>query len=159
MAFEVRPTWDDVYMQVADIVASRATCVRRKVGAVLVKENHMVGSGYNGAVVGAAHCDSAGCTREQNNIPSGERYEECSSVHGEANAIIQAAIHRTGIKGATLYINYPPCFMCARMIVNAGIVKVVYRPAKEGDFSKSIHILKEGGVQVETYLAGTDGGR
>ena len=113
-------------MGIASLVATRATCTRRKVGAILVKERRILCSGYNGAPTGIAHCDVAGCLREQLNVPSGQKHELCRGVHAEQNAIIQAAFHGISVRGATLYCTHQPCSICAKMIINAGITRVYF---------------------------------
>ncbi len=114
-------------MDLAELAASRSTCTRRKVGAVLVKNRRVISTGYNGAPAGHQHCQEIGCLREQLNVPSGERHELCRGVHAEQNAIVQAAFHGIHTMFATLYCTIKPCSICAKMIVNAGILNVVYR--------------------------------
>jgi len=122
-----RPSWDSYFMKSAELVASRSTCTRRSVGAVIVKDKQVLSTGYNGAPSGIDHCLETGCLREQMNIPSGERHELCRGIHAEQNAIIQAAYHGVSIKGASLYCTNSPCSICAKMIINAGIEKIYYR--------------------------------
>ena len=119
-----RPNWQEYFMELAKVVAKRSTCLRRKVGAVLVKDNQILATGYNGVPTGIEHCEVQGCLREQLKVPSGERHELCRGLHAEQNAIIQAAVHGTKIKGATLYCTNRPCVVCSKMIINAGIVEV-----------------------------------
>jgi dCMP deaminase len=138
-------------MRIAETMAGRSTCLRRKVGAVLVKDKHLIASGYNGAPTGLPHCQETGCVREQLKVPSGEKHELCRAVHAEQNTIIQAALHGRDTKGAELYITCMPCSICAKMIVNAGIWKVVYL-GKYND-ALSVEILKQGGVFVENYTS------
>jgi dCMP deaminase len=116
-------------MGICDLVSSRSTCIRRKVGAVLVKEKRILCSGYNGAPSKVPHCREVGCLRDQLKVPSGEKHELCRGVHAEQNAIIQAAYHGIPVNGADLYCTHQPCSICAKMIINAGI-KIVYY--KEG---------------------------
>ena len=111
----------------AKLAATRSTCIRRKVGAVLVKNRRVISTGYNGAPAGHQHCQEIGCLREQLNVPSGEKHELCRGVHAEQNAIIQAAFRGISVSGAYLYCTVKPCSICAKMIVNAGILNVVYR--------------------------------
>lgn len=111
----------------AELAASRSTCLRRKVGAVLVKNRRVISTGYNGAPAGHPHCQDIGCLREKLNVPSGEKQELCRGVHAEQNAIIQAAVHGIQVPGASMYCTTKPCSICAKMIVNAGILNVVYR--------------------------------
>jgi dCMP deaminase len=120
-----RPAWDDYFLDIVGIVANRATCIRRRVGAALVRDRRILSTGYNGAPSGLRHCLEIGCLREQMKIPSGERHELCRGLHAEQNAIIQAALHGVGVNGATLYCTNHPCIICAKMIINAGIVRIV----------------------------------
>lgn len=121
-----RPTWEDYFMEITNLVAKRSTCLRRQVGAILVIEKRILATGYNGAPSGLAHCLEIGCLREKNQIPSGERHELCRGLHAEQNAIIQAAYHGIRIKGATLYCTNLPCVICTKMIINAGIKEIIY---------------------------------
>ncbi|HKK91305.1 MAG TPA: cytidine/deoxycytidylate deaminase family protein [Desulfobacteraceae bacterium] len=143
-----RPSWDDYFMEMAKLAASRATCLRRKVGAVLVKDRRLLCSGYNGAPSGLPHCSETGCMRTQLLVPSGEKHELCRGVHAEQNAIIQAACHGVSIKGAVLYCTNQPCSICAKMIVNAGIAKVYFQdgyndPMAEEMFYQAGVLFKE----------------
>src|SRR6056297_646699 len=104
-----RPNWDEYFVGITKLVAERSTCIRRKVGAVIVKEKRVLATGYNGAPTGLKHCSETGCLREQNNVPSGERHELCRGLHAEQNAIIQAALHGNSISEATLYCTHQPC--------------------------------------------------
>jgi len=113
-------------MDIAILVARRSTCLRRKVGAVIVKDKRILTTGYNGAPTGMQHCTEKGCLREQLKIPSGERHELCNGTHAEQNAIIQAAYHGVSIKDATLFCTNFPCSICAKMIINAGIKTIYY---------------------------------
>ncbi|MDA8124017.1 MAG: cytidine/deoxycytidylate deaminase family protein [Deltaproteobacteria bacterium] len=121
----LRPEWDAYFLEIVGIVAKRATCRRRSVGAALVRDRRILSTGYNGAPSGLRHCLEIGCLREQQHIPSGERHELCRGLHAEQNAIIQAALHGVSVKGATLYCTNHPCVICAKMIINAGIVRIV----------------------------------
>jgi dCMP deaminase len=122
-----RPSWNDYFMGIADLVAGRATCIRRKVGAVLVKDRRILCSGYNGAPAGLPHCGETGCLRRQLNVPSGVKHELCRGVHAEQNVIIQAAYHGVAVAGATLYCTNQPCSICAKMLINAGINEIYFR--------------------------------
>jgi dCMP deaminase len=122
-----RPSWNNYFMGIADLVAGRATCIRRKVGAVLVKDRRILCSGYNGAPAGIPHCGETGCLRRQLNVPSGVKHELCRGVHAEQNVIIQAAYHGVAVAGATLYCTHQPCSICAKMLINAGIQEIYYR--------------------------------
>ena len=121
-----RPSWDQYFMEITQVVAKRSTCQRRQVGALLVKEKRILSSGYNGAPSNLPHCSETGCLRQQLNIPSGERHELCRGLHAEQNAIVHAAMHGITIKDATIYITNQPCVVCAKMIINGGIKRVVF---------------------------------
>ena len=147
---DTRPSWDEYFMQMAELTAQRSTCLRRKVGAVIVKDKHIIATGYNGAPRGLRHCgDLGGCLRQKLGIPSGTKHEICYAIHAEQNAIIQAAKLGISIDGATLYCTHYPCTICAKMIVNSGIKRVVFLHPYPDDFSGTI--LSEGGVLVEQY--------
>jgi len=120
-----RPSWDEYFMKVAFLVCERASCLRRRVGAVLVKDKQILATGYNGAPRGIVHCEVVGCLRQRLNIPSGERHEICRGLHAEQNVILQAALHGISTKDSSLYITNAPCSICAKMIINAGIREVV----------------------------------
>lgn len=142
--------WDERFMQMADLVSTWASCYQsnRKIGAVIVKNKRVMTTGYNGAPAGVKTCIERGeCLRRKLNIPSGQRQELCYAVHAEQNAIIQAAKLGISIDGATLYCTHQPCVMCAKIIVNSGITRVVYREGYPDDFA--LEILAEGGVQLE----------
>lgn len=121
-----RPSWDEYFMDIARLVSSRSTCLRRQVGAVMVKSKHILATGYNGTPSGITHCAETGCLREQLKVPSGERHELCRGLHAEQNAIIQAARHGIDLNGATLYCTHSPCIICSKMLINAGIEQIVY---------------------------------
>lgn len=141
-----RPEWDDYFLGIVGLVAKRATCLRRRVGAALVRDRRILATGYNGAPSGLRHCLEIGCLRERNNIPSGERHELCRGLHAEQNAIIQAALHGVSVNGATLYSTNHPCTICAKMIINAGIVRIVVG----GDYRDALAeaMLAEAKVEV-----------
>ena len=124
---EERPSWETYFMEIAILVAKRSTCLRRSVGAVVVKDRRMLSTGYNGAPTNVRHCQETGCLREQLRVPSGERHELCRGIHAEQNAIIQAAFHGVSIRDASLYCTNLPCSICAKMIVNAGIKRIYYQ--------------------------------
>ncbi|MCM1985512.1 MULTISPECIES: deoxycytidylate deaminase [Methanococcoides] len=121
-----RPSIDEYFLEIASVVSKRSTCLRNKVGAVIVRNKRILSTGYNGAPSNMEHCLEIGCIRQQNNIASGTRHEKCRAVHAEQNAIIQAALHGVGIGGATVYCTHQPCILCAKMIINSNITKVVY---------------------------------
>ncbi|MBS3762784.1 MAG: cytidine/deoxycytidylate deaminase family protein [Planctomycetes bacterium] len=120
-----RPSWDDYFMQIASVVAQRSTCLRRKVGAVLVLDKRILATGYNGAPMGLPHCAETGCLRTKYNVPSGERHELCRGLHAEENAFLQAARYGIRIEGATIYSTHVPCVLCTKMIINCGIKRIV----------------------------------
>jgi dCMP deaminase len=122
-----RPDWDEYFMEIALTVSRRATCLRpnRQMGAVLVRDKRILTTGYNGAPSGLPHCEETGCLRQQMGIPSGERQELCRALHAEQNAIILAALHGISLAGATLYCTHQPCITCSKMLINAGIRRVV----------------------------------
>lgn len=122
-----RPSWEEYFMEIAYLVAKRSTCLRRQVGAVIVKNKNILATGYNGVPKGITHCEVTGCLREKLNVPSGERHELCRGLHAEQNAIIQAAYHGTSIAGSHLFCTNRPCIICSKMIINAGIEKVYYQ--------------------------------
>lgn len=142
----VRPAWDSYFMDIAELVSKRSTCIRRSVGAVLVRERRILATGYNGAPSGLAHCLEVGCLREELNVPSGERHELCRGLHAEQNAIIQAALHGVSVNGAILYCTNHPCVICAKMIINAGISTVIVRDAYKDSMAEKM--LEEAGVRV-----------
>ncbi len=142
----MRQNWTEYFMTIADVVKQRSTCGRRSVGAVIVKDNRILSTGYNGAPKGVAHCSVVGCLREQMKVPSGERHELCRGLHAEQNAIIQAAVFGSPIKGASIYVTLSPCVVCAKMIINAEIVRVVMRESYPEDLG--LKMLKEAGVEV-----------
>ena len=144
--------WDHRFMEMAQLVSTWASCYQeeRKIGAVIVKDKRVMTTGYNGAPAGVKTCVERGeCLRKKLGIPSGTRHEMCYAVHAEQTAIIQAAKLGVNIDGSTLYCTHQPCILCAKMIVNAGIVRVVYHSGYPDDFA--LDIFKEAGVQVECY--------
>ncbi len=141
-----RPDWNQYFMQIARVVASRSTCLRRKVGALLVIDKRILATGYNGTPSGLKHCGETGCLREQMKVPSGERHELCRGLHAEQNAIIQAAIHGAPIKGAILYCTHSPCVVCAKMLINAGISEVII--AEKYPDALSEDLFAEAGIKI-----------
>ena len=120
-----RPSWDEYFMKITRTVTERSTCLRRQVGAVIVRDKRILATGYNGAPRGLKHCSEVGCLREREGVPSGERHELCRGLHAEQNALLQAASHGIRIEGSTLYSTTYPCSLCAKMLINGGIVRVV----------------------------------
>lgn len=143
---DARPSWDDYFLQITDLVASRSTCLRRKVGAILVRDKRILATGYNGAPQGLPHCLEIGCLREQLGIPSGQRHELCRAIHAEQNVIIQAARYGTNIAGSTLYCTTQPCVICMKMLINAGVAKIFYRDGYPDELSEQM--LAEAGVEA-----------
>ena len=151
-----RPSPDRYFMDMAKLVATRSTCLRRHVGAVIVKDKHVLSTGYNGAPRGARHCEETGCLRIELKVPSGTRHELCRGVHAEQNAVAQAAYFGTSVKGATIYTTTFPCSLCAKILVNAGITEIVYDEGYMDDLSKEIlsetqmKIRRVEGDEIET---------
>ena len=143
-----RPTWDEYFMEIARLVASRSTCLRRQVGAVMVKDKNILATGYNGTPSGIRHCSEVGCLRQQLNVPSGERHELCRGLHAEQNAIIQAAKHGINIDGATLYCTHSPCIICSKMLINSGVKRIVCSDGYPDPLAKEM--LDEAELIVET---------
>jgi dCMP deaminase len=143
---EGRPAWEDYFMQIAVVVATRSTCLRRQVGAVIVKNRQILATGYNGVPRGLQHCSERGCLREQLGVPSGERHELCRGLHAEQNAIIQAAYHGVAIQGAELYCTHQPCAVCAKMLVNADIVAVYFAGAYPDELA--MEVFREAGTRL-----------
>jgi dCMP deaminase len=139
-----RPTLDQYFMEIATVVAKRSTCLRNQVGALFVKNKRILSTGYNGAPAGLDHCDLVGCARE--NVESGTHHELCRAVHAEQNAIIQAALHGISIEGATLYCTHQPCILCAKMMINARVRKVVYRQSYPD--GAALEFLRQAGIEV-----------
>jgi len=145
----MRPSWDEYFMGIARLVSTRSTCLRREVGAVIVRERRILTTGYNGPPRGIAHCDVVGCLREQMGVPSGQRLDICRALHAEQNAIIQAALHGVSTEGAMIYVTHQPCFTCAKMIINAGIVRVVYGEGYPDELARQV--LEEARVELEMW--------
>jgi dCMP deaminase len=137
----MRKSWDNYFMAIAQLVAERSTCLRRTVGAIIVKDKRILATGYNGAPSGVAHCSEVGCLRETLNIPAGERHEICRGIHAEQNAIIQAATFGVNISGGIIYTTHQPCFICTKMLINAHIIKIIFQ--KEYPDELAIAMLKE----------------
>lgn len=133
-----RPSWDNYFLEIAETVAKRSTCLRRRVGAVIVKDERILATGYNGAPRGLPHCEEVGCLREKMGVPSGERHELCRGIHAEQNAVIQAALYGVSTQGGIVYTTTHPCAVCAKILVNAGIKKVVTRADYPDPLAKEI---------------------
>ncbi|MGD9105752.1 MAG: cytidine/deoxycytidylate deaminase family protein [Desulfobacterales bacterium] len=147
-----RPSWQTYFMDITFLVAKRSTCLRRAVGALIVKDKRILSTGYNGAPTGLKHCLEIGCLREKLNVPSGEKHELCRGIHAEQNAIIQAAYHGVCIKDATLFCTNIPCSICAKMIINAGIKQICYHSGYADAMSKEM--LTEAGIDLIHFDAG-----
>jgi dCMP deaminase len=145
-AAPARPSWDEYFLKIARDVAERSTCLRRHVGAVLVRDKRILATGYNGAPRGVAHCLEVGCIREQLQVPSGQRHELCRGVHAEMNTFLQAALHGVAVSGASLYCTSTPCSLCAKMLINAGVSRVVYLGEYPDEFARGL--LEEAGVEL-----------
>lgn len=145
----MRPTWDEYFIDIVELVKTRSTCLRRQVGALVVKDKRIIATGYNGAPSGCKHCSELGCVRDEMQIPSGERHELCRAIHAEQNVIVQAAYSGTSLKNSTLYVTCQPCVLCAKMIINSGIQKVIFK----GDYPDELamELFKEAGIRVIKY--------
>ena len=145
----MRPSWDEYFVEIAQQVATRSTCLRRQVGSVIVRDKRILCTGYNGPPSGLAHCEETGCLREQLGIPSGQRQEICRALHAEQNAIIQAALHGVSTQGGTIYVTHQPCVTCAKMIINAGILRVVCLNGYPDDLARDM--LAEARIALEIW--------
>lgn len=143
------PTWDAYFLTMARHAATRSTCLRRKVGAVAVLDRHVLATGYNGAPSGLKHCEFTGCLRQQCGVPSGERHEICRGLHAEQNVIIQAAVNGVSLRGATIYVTASPCSICAKMLINCGIRRVVCEE-KYPD-GMALEMLRDAGVEIVSH--------
>lgn len=150
-----RPSWEEYFMGIAKMVASRSTCLRRQVGAVAVRDKRLLATGYNGAPSGLPHCLEVGCLRETQGVPSGERHELCRGLHAEQNIIIQAAYHGVSLAGASLFCTNLPCAICAKMLINAGIERIVYASGYADELS--FEMLTQARIKIERH-AETEGG-
>lgn len=142
-----RPTIDEYFLKIASVVAERATCRRHHVGAVAVKDKHILATGYNGAAAGSKDCLELGCLRDELGIPSGERHEICRGIHAEQNVIIQAALHGVNLAGSTIYATHTPCVLCAKMLANARIKRYVSYGRYDDD--SFVELFREAGIGVE----------
>lgn len=149
-----RPSWDEYFMTLANEVATRTTCMRRAVGAVIVKDNRILATGYNGVPSGLRHCGEVGCLRQELGIPSGQRSEICRGLHAEQNAIIQAAKFGPEINGSKIYVNTQPCVVCAKMIMNAGIEEIIYQNPYPDELA--MEMLDESGIKYRVFNFGDE---
>jgi len=152
-----RKSKDDYFAEIADLVSSRSTCLRNQVGAVIVKESQILTTGYNGAPKGLTHCEDVGCIREKLKVKPGERHELCRGLHAEQNAVIQAAYHGISVRGASLYCTTRPCSICTKMLINAGIVEIVY--IEEYQDELAAELAKEAGLNVRQLKIARNYGR
>lgn len=144
-----RPDWDSYFMMIATVVASRSTCLRRQVGAVIVRDRQILSTGYNGAPRGVSHCSAEGCLREKLGVPSGERHEICSGSHAEINAIAQAAATGVVTQGGWIYCTHEPCVYCTKALINAGCRRVIFMNPYPDELAR--RIARESGVEFVHY--------
>ncbi|MFH1593470.1 MAG: cytidine/deoxycytidylate deaminase family protein [Candidatus Omnitrophota bacterium] len=144
-----RPSWDEYFLSIASLVSQRSTCLRRKVGSVLVKDKRILATGYNGAPSNIEHCDKRGCVRDKLKIPSGQRHELCRGLHAEQNALLQAALYGVSLEGAKIYATTQPCIICAKMLINAGIKEIIISGHYPDKMAREF--LKEAGVKVRIF--------
>jgi dCMP deaminase len=144
---EKRPSWDEYFLKMTMLVAERSTCRRHHIGAILVRNKYVLTTGYNGAASGTKDCLEIGCLRDELKIPSGTRHETCRAIHAEQNAIIQGAKHGININQSTLYCTHAPCSICAKMLINAGIERIVtYNKYND---KKALEYLKEANIKLD----------
>ncbi len=144
-----RPDWNEYFMEMAELAAKRATCLRRKVGAVLVKNKKVLATGYNGAPMDIEHCETTGCLREEMKVPSGERHEICRGVHAEQNLVAQAAIHGVKTEDSTVYCTHQPCIICTKILINAGVKKIYFKNSYSDEFAENL--LEQSNVEFIKY--------
>ena len=142
-----RPDSDEYFLKIASVVAERSTCRRHHVGAVAVRNKHILATGYNGAPSGFKDCLELGCLRDELDIPSGERQEICRGIHAEQNVIIQAGLHGVSLEGSTVYCTHTPCVLCAKMLINAKIARSVSFGKYNDD--RFIELFREAGIEVD----------
>lgn len=143
-----RPSWDEYFMEIAAQVATRSTCTRRQIGAVVVRDKRILATGYNNVPSGIEHCTTRGCLRDELGIASGERHELCRGIHAEQNAIAQAARNGVSIDGSMVYCTDQPCILCAKLMINAGIVEIVYGGQYPDELS--VELLRDAGVVLRS---------
>ncbi len=146
MADNRRMEWHEYFARIAIMVSERSTCLRRKVGAIAVKDKRILATGYNGAPSGIKHCKEVGCLREKLNVPSGERHELCRGLHAEQNVIIQAALHGVSLKGADIYCTHLPCLICTKMLINCQVKNIYILEGYPDELSQDM--LAEAGVSI-----------
>ncbi|MFC1992967.1 cytidine/deoxycytidylate deaminase family protein [Chloroflexota bacterium] len=144
----IRPDSDEYFLKIASVVAERATCRRHHVGAVAVRDKHILATGYNGAPAGLRDCLELGCLRDELKIPSGTRHEICRGIHAEQNVIVQASLHGVSLEGSTIYATHTPCVLCAKMLVNAKIERYISFGKYNDD--AFIELFREAGIEIDT---------
>ncbi len=144
-----RPNVDEYFMAMASLASERSTCLRRKVGAVIVKDKQVISTGYNGAPKDLPHCSEVGCLRENMGADSGTRHELCRGVHAEQNAVIQAAVFGVSVKDGTLYTTHHPCVLCVKIVINAGMERIVYKEGYPDELAKKM--IMESGIIIERF--------
>ncbi|NQT00333.1 MAG: cytidine deaminase [Candidatus Omnitrophica bacterium] len=143
---DTRPSWDEYFLGIAKLVSQRSTCLRREVGALVVKNRRILATGYNGTPSGIKHCVQVGCLREKRKVPSGQRHELCRGLHAEQNVLLQAALYGVSLEGSTLYITNHPCIICTKMIINAGIKDLVVSGSYPDKMARQF--LREAGIKI-----------
>lgn len=141
-----RPSWDEYFLEIAKLVSRRSTCLRRQVGALIVKDRRILTTGYNGTPSGIAHCETTECLREKLRVPSGERHELCRGLHAEQNALLQASLYGVSVGGSLLYCTNQPCIICTKMIINAGIKEIIIRNGYPDKMAQDF--FEEAGIKV-----------
>lgn len=144
---QTRPDWDHYFMEIARVVSTRSTCLRRHVGAVIVRDKQILATGYNGTPKGMAHCEEVGCLREQLHVPSGQNHELCRGIHAEQNAVVQAAVNGVSVDGGTVYCTHQPCVVCTKILINAGIKRIVFANPYPDPLAQDM--LRASGMEVE----------
>lgn len=144
-----RPSWEEYFIKIAHDVSTRSTCIRRSVGAVIVKDKRILTTGYNGAPTGISHCTSETCLRTKFNVPSGEKHELCRGLHAEQNAIIQAAFHGVSINGASIFITHQPCSICTKMLINSGIKSFFFQSEYNDPLAREM--IREADVKIVKF--------
>lgn len=144
-----RPSWEEYFMEIVKLVAKRATCLRRKVGAAAVRNKRILATGYNGAPMGVKHCIEVGCLREKLGVPSGQRFELCRGVHAEENCVAQAAYYGISLNGAAIYVTNFPCLTCSKLLINAGIKEIFYSDFYDDEMAQEI--LKEARIKLVNF--------
>jgi dCMP deaminase len=147
MEDRMRPTWDQYFLDIANVVSGRSTCLRRQVGALVVKDKRILTTGYNGAPWGLAHCSETGCLRDEAGAASGTTHELCRGLHAEQNAILQAALHGVSIDGGVMYSTHQPCVLCTKMVINAGLGAIYYLEPYEDPLAQ--RLLEEAGIVAQ----------